>query len=891
MAASKFDVNEFLREELTVDNLRKLLKAELKIVAQTLNVDVTACTRKAEILDAIVTHEGLTQQAAAAASDNHANTAQNESNPMSEINLEKARVELQERKDRLKANEHAREVEKDRLKANEHAREVEKDKLKTNEHEREMERKRLELEILQFEENSQARAQRSNGKSMGNEFAARLKLVPKFDESDLDSFFCMFERIAMKMEWPEDEWAFLIQQVVTGKAQSVVSALSNEQSFDYWLVKETILQSFELIPEAYRQKFRNLRRNQGETHVEFVRRKEIALDRWIRSLKVDHTFKALREVMLIEECKRCMNQEVRTYVNDRDVCDVKAAAILADGYELTHRGSRSPPYRRRNPTSSSDEGDNTSSPKPGSNSQSSGVENANMLICYYCKQEGHVKTQCPKLKEKEKRQENDKSQPNGLVRIAPACMQNHIVHDFDHTKQSDELRNDVDHHDEVDEGYKDFVSRGVVKFSVDEELPVMILRDTGATQTLLVADESSLGTKNFTGKNVLIQDVNGGYKPVPLYNIELNSLLVSGAVTVGIVAELPMRGISLLLGNDLAGGKVLPSPIVCDSPVEDSVTETLKKEIPRIFPSCVVTRAQAMKEKDDEVDSEVMLGDTFFRELNESREDVIPTETVFSQPVLIEAQEEAEDVKRPPHQIKPAPLIPIPVSQEPFSHVLIECVGPDPFPETKSGLQVVSDVFHGDVKCANSDSCEVDVVHVQDDVHSDAHSYPDVDFEAEVNPRVEKSKVMSSPEMFGHLSDSERKDAEKFLLKEFRQFPEGCGTDYLSCAEGSVHKVGVEGSGPLKQHLRGLPPERKLCLIPNFSEAVTLLIDRLKKGVKFKISVTCETAFQNPLTFLERFRNKNQRLFCWSMILQPYGLKVTHIKGKDNIITNALSRT
>ena len=272
--------------------------------------------------------------------------------------------------------------------------------------------------------------------------------------------------------------------------------------------------------------------------------------------------------MLIEESKRCMNQEVRTYVNDRGIYDVKAAAILADGYELTHRGSRSPPYRRRNPTSSSDEGDNTSSPKPGSNSQSSGVENVNMLICYYCKQEGHVKTQCPKLKEKEKRQENDKSQPNGLVRIAPACMQNHIVHDFDHTKQSDELRNYVDHHDEVDEGYKDFVSRGVVKFSVDDELPVMILRDTGATQTLLVADESSLGTKNFTGKNVLIQDVNGGYKPVPLYNIELNSLLVSGAVTVGIVAELPMRGISLLLGNDLAGGKVLPSPIVCDSPVE-----------------------------------------------------------------------------------------------------------------------------------------------------------------------------------------------------------------------------------------------------------------------------------------------------------------------------------
>ena len=34
---------------------------------------------------------------------------------MSEINLEKARVELQERKDRLKANEHEREMERKRL--------------------------------------------------------------------------------------------------------------------------------------------------------------------------------------------------------------------------------------------------------------------------------------------------------------------------------------------------------------------------------------------------------------------------------------------------------------------------------------------------------------------------------------------------------------------------------------------------------------------------------------------------------------------------------------------------------------------------------------------------------------------------------------------------------
>ena len=68
-----------------------------------------------------------------------------------------------------------------------------------------------------------------------------LKLVPKFDKNDnLDSFFLMFERIAVSINWPEEEWAILIQQVVTGKSQSVVSALSDEQSFDYHTVKDAI---------------------------------------------------------------------------------------------------------------------------------------------------------------------------------------------------------------------------------------------------------------------------------------------------------------------------------------------------------------------------------------------------------------------------------------------------------------------------------------------------------------------------------------------------------------------------------------------------------------------------------------------------------------------------
>ena len=46
----------------------------------------------------------------------------------------------------------------------------------------------------------------------------------------------------------------------------------------------------------------------------------------------------------------------------------------------------------------------------------------------------------------------------------------------------------------------------------------------------------------------------------------------------------------------------------------------------------------------------------------------------------------------------------------------------------------------------------------------------------------------------------------------------------------------------------------------------------------------------NPLTFLHKV-NKNQRLMRWSLLLQQYCLDIQHIRGRDNKIADALSRT
>ena len=46
----------------------------------------------------------------------------------------------------------------------------------------------------------------------------------------------------------------------------------------------------------------------------------------------------------------------------------------------------------------------------------------------------------------------------------------------------------------------------------------------------------------------------------------------------------------------------------------------------------------------------------------------------------------------------------------------------------------------------------------------------------------------------------------------------------------------------------------------------------------------------NPLVFLNKLKNKNRHLLNWSLMLQEYDLQIKHIRGKDNIVADCLSR-
>lgn len=109
------------------------------------------------------------------------------------------------------------------------------------------------------------------------------------------------------------------------------------------------------------------------------------------------------------------------------------------------------------------------------------------------------------------------------------------------------------------------------------------------------------------------------YTPVPLHNVYLSSNLVSGPVTLGIRPSLPFDGVNLLLGNTLAGTKVVINPVVAENPCLNQTPDPIEKEIPGLYPSCAVTRAMSKKKTiEDDINPDVDLPDTFLSQFCET---------------------------------------------------------------------------------------------------------------------------------------------------------------------------------------------------------------------------------------------------------------------------------
>ena len=224
------------------------------------------------------------------------------------------------------------------------------------------------------------------------------------------------------LNWPKEHWTLLLQSVLIGKAREIYIQLGVEQSHHYESVKELILKGHELVPEAYRQKFRNCKKDSNQTHVEFARNKEQLFDRWCCSKKIDRNYDKLRQLMLVKEFKRCNQSDVKTFLDEKQVETLEEVARLADDYYLTHKVSfiakpkptSSHPQNKFMSGNSSGMLSQSNTPKPNTTCETKSQYPLSRPTCNYCKKRGHLVSECLKLKRK---LESGESKSTGLTTL------------------------------------------------------------------------------------------------------------------------------------------------------------------------------------------------------------------------------------------------------------------------------------------------------------------------------------------------------------------------------------------------------------------------------------------------------------------------------------------
>lgn len=154
-----------------------------------------------------------------------------------------------------------------------------------------------------------------------------------------------------------------------------------------------------------------------------------------------------------------------------------------------------------------------------------------------------------------------------------------------------------------------FISDGVVSLvDGNQEVPIKILRDTGALDSFILESVLPFSKESDSGSCIMVCGMGLVPFSSPLHDVTLKCGLVEGDVAVGVRPQLPVEGVHMILGNDLAGSKVWADGKINifkkqDSVLPAKVSPDCSFVSPEVFPVCAVTRSVSRKEVESKPES------------------------------------------------------------------------------------------------------------------------------------------------------------------------------------------------------------------------------------------------------------------------------------------------
>ncbi|KAG7156755.1 hypothetical protein Hamer_G006769, partial [Homarus americanus] len=199
----------------------------------------------------------------------------------------------------------------------------------------------------------------------------------------------------------------------------------------------------------------------------------------------------------------------------------------------------------------------------------------------------------------------------------------------------------------------------MARLSKADSMPIGLVYTKGEAResavSVLASRDFDLFQESFAkDPDVGMAEVDGVETPVTILRDSgcLQTLIKEGIANVACVHELPVAGVDLILGNDLAGGQmgnVTPPPVLRERPESTTELQQLEDDMPGVFPLCAVTRSMSMTMTNDyivtpDVDDSLSL-ERFFANPIVSQDISSAVNAVTGRVALIAAQEQDDSLR------------------------------------------------------------------------------------------------------------------------------------------------------------------------------------------------------------------------------------------------------
>ncbi|CAN8023243.1 unnamed protein product [Ixodes persulcatus] len=215
-----------------------------------------------------------------------------------------------------------------------------KRELDLKQQELDLEENRLELEHRKLENE----LPRNEGAGHSEKFKMSKLMQPSKVTEDIGLFFVNFERTCEKINFAQDSWSQRLLTLLPCEAADVVARLSRQDADDYAKVKAGLLRKYRLSTEAFRQRFRRMRKKAGQGYPEFAYDLRANLTEWLKSADVCGNHDWVIECVALEQFYRCLADTVRFWLQDKsNVGSVKCYK----GRESSRRNTQPAGKRKR----------------------------------------------------------------------------------------------------------------------------------------------------------------------------------------------------------------------------------------------------------------------------------------------------------------------------------------------------------------------------------------------------------------------------------------------------------------------------------------------------------------------------------------------------------------